>query len=57
VADPNEELSTDLGNLVAQWQELGIDPDAFVTCANCHKIFDFAATADDYTTGNVCGCE
>lgn len=51
-----KDLSSDLSNLSAQWEELGIEPDAFVTCARCHRIFDFAALPEDFIKGNVCGC-
>lgn len=51
-----DKIRSDLGDLVAQWQELGIEPDAFVTCGACHRIFNWAALPEDFTTGNVCGC-
>jgi hypothetical protein len=43
-------------DLMAQWEELNISPDAFVTCAGCHRVFHWAAFAQDYIVGNVCGC-
>lgn len=51
---PEGRLINDLGNLVAQWQELGIEPDAFVTCSVCGGIFGFAVLPDDDV--RVCSC-
>ena len=34
---PTEALANDLLDLVAQWEELGIDPDDFVKCGKCHE--------------------
>lgn len=40
-ATPEGRLSNDLGNLAAQWEEIGIDPDDFLKCAGCHEfMFD-----------------
>lgn len=32
------EFDAHLASLMTSWQELGIDPDAFLTCALCHEL-------------------
>src|SRR5438105_4792689 len=54
---PKTSLTNDLAHLVDEWEKLGIEPDAFVTCGTCHCIFDFAATRDDMLNDNVCTCD
>jgi len=55
---PEGQLKNDLGNLVAQWEELGIDPDDFVKCATCGEYFvdergDFIDCACDREQGET----
>jgi hypothetical protein len=49
---PEEHLTGDLLSLGMAWQELGIDPDAFLRCAVCHEyMIDSDGTVVD------CKCE
>ena len=52
----SDDLTTDLGNLIPQWEELGISPDDFVRCGVCHRVLNFAALPEDFAEGDVCGC-
>lgn len=49
---PEGALQNDLGNLVAQWQELGIDPDDFVRCGQCGEY-----TIDELGDDRMCACD
>lgn len=49
---PEGALQNDLGNLLAQWQELGIDPDDFVKCAQCGEY-----TLDEDGYDLECACK
>lgn len=52
-------LSNDLSNLVAQWEELGIDPDDFLKCGKCHKWFRDLTEGTDppIAEEDYCTCE
>ena len=49
---PHGALKNDIINLVAQWEELGIDPDDFVKCGKCHE-YTVTQMGDD----RECACE
>lgn len=49
---PAGALQNEFGNLVAQWQELGIDPDDFVRCAQCGEY-----TVEQDGSDRRCGCD
>lgn len=55
---PVGQLANDLGNLVAQWEELGIDPDDFLKCAQCHKFMRelVEGTEPVLTEDELCHC-
>jgi hypothetical protein len=47
-----EQFSGDLTMLAMAWQELGIDPDAFLKCGKCHAYF-----IDEHGNDIPCQCE
>lgn len=49
---PEGALQNDLGNLVAQWQEHGINPDDFVRCAQCGEY-----NVDETGNDRSCACQ
>jgi len=49
---PEEQLGSDLVNLAIGWQEIGIDPDDFLKCGDCHKwIRDLVPIEDGEVDG------
>ena len=36
----DNDLTNDLTKLAEEWKKLGINPDDFCVCSNCHKILD-----------------